>query len=534
MSYGVPGAYTPYPVPVMPTAPMPPAPMTVAPPLPATPAPLGALPALLPQDRWIPQAPPVAPAFPSPVYPPAPWPSSPLPVSEPVIVNPVVLEPVVTEPLVPAPVVPDVSTPEPVLPIPEPLPPAPPVAQPAVPSPPPAPPSYQPKKVAPRTVRGAFKRLDKNDSEKLSRDEFKQAKGESFKAHDLNHDRKVTWREFLLRQRKEASFVHLDRNDDGKLTEKEISRIETPSGARFDGNGDGKVTRSEFLKGRKADHRAVSQGKNGHSNERQRRDRIFALADENRDGTLRKGELGRYKSYDRNHNGMISKNEFKAARKADLEQAEKKLDLEGKLPEGLSKRLYMDRLGQAKRVPKPGIYLDPDKVAALLGSPVENVRQSLPEIVKAIQEAGIKDRNTIIAILATIRTEVGSFLPIHEYGGPSYWAQYNGRTDLGNVRPGDGVRYHGRGYIQLTGRHNYRTYGDAVGVDLEAKPNKALNPKVAAQVLIAYFKSHGIPQMARQGAWYSVRRAVNGGDNGWETFQWAVQRLKSSSSWLKA
>ena len=47
---------------------------------------------------------------------------------------------------------------------------------------------------------------------------------------------------------------------------------------------------------------------------------------------------------------------------------------------------------------------------------------------------------------------------------------YEGRADLGNNRPGDGVRYKGRGLLQLTGRANYKVFGDLLGVQLEGNP----------------------------------------------------------------
>lgn len=55
---------------------------------------------------------------------------------------------------------------------------------------------------------------------------------------------------------------------------------------------------------------------------------------------------------------------------------------------------------------------------------------------------------------------------------------------LGNTQPGDGARYCGRGYPQLTGRANYAHAGEALGVDLVNHPERALEPEIAAQVMI--------------------------------------------------
>ncbi|MFN3431823.1 MAG: glycoside hydrolase family 19 protein, partial [Candidatus Sericytochromatia bacterium] len=169
------------------------------------------------------------------------------------------------------------------------------------------------------------------------------------------------------------------------------------------------------------------------------------------------------------------------------------------------------------------------RLAKVLGIPADSARKNLPVIAQAIQESGIKNKNAIIGLLATIKTEVGNFEPIHEYGGPNYWARYNGRSDLGNRRgTNDGVTYHGRGYIQLTGRANYTTYGKELGVDLVKNPNKALDPKVAAKVLIQYFKNRGLIGEATQGDWMAVRKGVNGGTNGWDRFISTVNQLKNA------
>jgi hypothetical protein len=173
----------------------------------------------------------------------------------------------------------------------------------------------------------------------------------------------------------------------------------------------------------------------------------------------------------------------------------------------------------------------PEGIAAILGSPVANVRQNWPLVYAALAEQGMTDRPVQIVALATIGVETGSFAPIPEWASG---AEYEGRADLGNIYPGDGRRYKGRGYIQLTGRSNYRTYGQALGIDLESNPDLALDPTIAAAVFSLYFATHrypngyGIPEAARAGDWLSVRRLVNGGTNGYPTFIGFVEALEAA------
>ncbi len=170
--------------------------------------------------------------------------------------------------------------------------------------------------------------------------------------------------------------------------------------------------------------------------------------------------------------------------------------------------------------------LSADGIADALNLPKDQVRENWPHIAKALDEAGIKDPNAIVAVLATVKTEVPNFAPIPEYASG---AAYEGRSDLGNTQPGDGERFKGRGFIQLTGRANYREYGQKLGIDLESHPERALDPEVSAKILVEYFKERGIPQQAAQGDWAGVRRAVNGGLNGYDTFLQAVNDLQGAS-----
>lgn len=167
------------------------------------------------------------------------------------------------------------------------------------------------------------------------------------------------------------------------------------------------------------------------------------------------------------------------------------------------------------------------EVARAVGASRADVAGEWPILEKALRDAGITSVRGQIAALATVVTEVGTGLrPINEYGGPSYFtSMYEGRSDLGNTQPGDGARYHGRGYIQLTGRANYRAYGEKLGLPLEDRPGLALRPYVGARVLAEYFKDRGIHEDAFRGHWRETRVKVNGGFNGWSTYRGLVSRL---------
>lgn len=140
-----------------------------------------------------------------------------------------------------------------------------------------------------------------------------------------------------------------------------------------------------------------------------------------------------------------------------------------------------------------------------------------PLIAKWFKAAGIFDVYTAIYAIATIRVETGGvFWPIKEFGGAAYFtSMYEGRADLGNVVPGDGARFPGRGLWQLTGRSNYTKYGQALGFDLVNNPDLALDPNVSAAVGTKYTTDRNIHISAQQLDWQRTRTAVNGGLNGW-------------------
>lgn len=141
------------------------------------------------------------------------------------------------------------------------------------------------------------------------------------------------------------------------------------------------------------------------------------------------------------------------------------------------------------------------------------------------------------------------FAPIDEMGSSTYFEKMYGYqtkrgAELGNVGPGDGAFFHGRGFIQITGRDNYHRYSLKLGMgdELVQHPERALEAGVAARLFGAYFSETGIrdhsqpeypfiaiPELARMGRWLDIRRVVNGGLNGAQRYLAIVNALRGGA-----
>lgn len=109
---------------------------------------------------------------------------------------------------------------------------------------------------------------------------------------------------------------------------------------------------------------------------------------------------------------------------------------------------------------------------------------------------------------------------VHESGGFRYMEEiasgsaYEGRSDLGNTVKGDGIRYKGRGVLQVTGRANYRRFGRLIGIDIEDEPALAANPSVSLHLALEYWRDRNLNIMADRDDVVGITKRVNGGTNG--------------------
>lgn len=162
-----------------------------------------------------------------------------------------------------------------------------------------------------------------------------------------------------------------------------------------------------------------------------------------------------------------------------------------------------------------------------------NIARNLPYVAAALNVVGLVNRAMICSALGTIRAETEGFVPISEFpshfnttpGSPPFSA-YDGRKSLGNTQPGDGARFRGRGFVQLTGRANYHTYAAKIGLDIESFPDLANAPEVAAVLLATFLNDVAGPMQAALAAnkLAVARKLVNGGTYGLDKFS-SVFRL---------
>jgi peptidoglycan L-alanyl-D-glutamate endopeptidase CwlK len=166
---------------------------------------------------------------------------------------------------------------------------------------------------------------------------------------------------------------------------------------------------------------------------------------------------------------------------------------------------------------------------------VDNIRENLPFVCDGLKQRDLVDKPMVLMALATIRAESEGFEPISEgrskfntSPGGHPFDLYDSRRDLGNQGRDDGERFRGRGYIQLTGRHNYERHGRALGRgnSLIDNPDLANDPSVAGLLLATFLKhkERQIKEALVEHDLRAARRLVNGGSHGLDRFEDAFRR----------
>lgn len=137
-------------------------------------------------------------------------------------------------------------------------------------------------------------------------------------------------------------------------------------------------------------------------------------------------------------------------------------------------------------------------------------------ILSAMDEFKINTKQREAAFLAQIGHESGKLLYVKELASG---AAYEGRADLGNTMPGDGVRFKGRGLIQITGRTNYVAAMMELDLDCVEHPELLEEPVNAARSAGWFWFTHGLNELADVGDFIKITRKINGGTNGLEDRQ---------------
>lgn len=165
--------------------------------------------------------------------------------------------------------------------------------------------------------------------------------------------------------------------------------------------------------------------------------------------------------------------------------------------------------------------MTPEQLRAATGCSQERANLFAEPLSVACAFYGIDTPERLAAFLAQIGHESGSLRFTTELWGPTpAQARYEGRADLGNVQPGDGFKFRGRGLIQTTGRHNYARVRNRLrerfnGVpNFEEDPDALTDPQWAALSAADYWDDKGLNALADAGQFEKITRRINGGLNG--------------------
>lgn len=174
--------------------------------------------------------------------------------------------------------------------------------------------------------------------------------------------------------------------------------------------------------------------------------------------------------------------------------------------------------------------MTPEELTAVVPDfPLARSRKWAAPLTMAMEAGGITERKAVAAFIAQTGHETLSYNYVKELGGPKYFAKYEGRKDLGNDKPGDGVKYPGRGLIQITGKTNTLAVSLALFGDdrLLKTPELLEQPEWACKSAVWFWNSRKLTPLASAGEFEKVTRKINGGVNGLDDRKLRYERALS-------
>lgn len=180
-------------------------------------------------------------------------------------------------------------------------------------------------------------------------------------------------------------------------------------------------------------------------------------------------------------------------------------------PGGTTKSV--DQIERELDAAHPKIKADPQVVNQMNSLLSAGVGKTL---VSQARAAGMKGRE-LAQFLAQCAHESVNFSTLREVGGKLDFKQYDIKHNpekaqrLGNTEPGDGYKYIGRGFIQLTGKDNYMRAGKALGLPLVEHPELAERPDIAAKIAIWFWKKRVDPKVDDYSNTRAVTKPINSG-----------------------
>jgi putative chitinase len=153
----------------------------------------------------------------------------------------------------------------------------------------------------------------------------------------------------------------------------------------------------------------------------------------------------------------------------------------------------------------------------------DRLEKLLPHLNTTMQRYAITTPLRKAHFLAQVGHESDGFNTNEEYASG---ADYEGRRDLGNTQAGDGVRFKGRGLIQVTGRANYADCGRALNVDLINNPRRLGDFDLACLSAGWYWDTRKLNNHADRDDILTITKIINGGTNGLADRQSYLARAK--------